>query len=236
MAVPVLSEPLAQFSGLAESELADMAVQQQEEVKADLVDMMAEQRILVARALRGDQGAFDDIFERYGELMLRTAYRIVGDRDLAEDAVQNALIQAWQHLPSLREAGVLRSWLIRIVVNQCISLKRRLARSTMFLYQSIAEQETALASQVAADARGYLELSWDLMQLVEQLPVKQRSIILLHYYQGMTLPEIAQRMHISKNTLKKRLQAALINLRQILRDAEEDETPRLPGPPSPDGW
>ena len=96
--------------------------------------------------------------------MLRTAYGIVKDRDSAEDAVQNALIQAWQHLPNLRETGALRSWLMRIVVNQCMSFKRRLALSTMFLLQSFSEQETYLASQVADYAKGRMERSWDLAQ------------------------------------------------------------------------
>ncbi|HEU0000455.1 MAG TPA: RNA polymerase sigma factor [Ktedonobacteraceae bacterium] len=232
MTAPVLSEPPTQFSGLMESELSDAAAQQQEKGKAEMV---AEQRVLVDRAQRGDQGAFDDIFERYREPMIRTAYRIVGDRDMAEDAVQSALIQAWQHLPSLRETGVLRSWLMRIVVNQCISLKRRSARFTMFLYQSMSEQEISLASQAADDARGYMERRWDLAQAVKQLPVKQQSVIILHYYQGMTLPEMAHRMQISQNTLKKRLQAALNNLRRMLGNAEGDEIIFLPDPPSPGG-
>ncbi len=139
------------FSELMESELAESAAEQQEKAKAD---MMTEQRILVARALRGDKDAFDDIFDQYSGLMLRTAYGIVKDRDSAEDAVQNALIQAWQHLPSLRETEALRSWLLRIVVNQCISFKRRLARSRMFLSQSFSEQETYLASQIADVCQG----------------------------------------------------------------------------------
>src|SRR5947209_4725635 len=155
--------------------------------------------------------------------MLYTAYNIVKDRDIAEDAVQNALIQAWQHLPSLRESGALRSWLLRIVVNQCISFKRRLARSRMFLYQSFSEQETFLASQVADDAKGYMERNWDLAQAVEKLPAKQQNVIALHYYEGMALSEMSQRLQISENTLKKRIQAGLSNLRRALRDAEIDE-------------
>ena len=210
-----------------ESELAASAAEEQEKANAD---GMSEQRILVARALRGDKDAFDDIFDRYSGLMLRTAYGIVKDRDIAEDAVQNALIQAWQHLPSLRETGVLRSWLLRIVVNQCISFKRRLARSRMFLYQSFLEQGMFLASQLADDAKGCMERSWDLAQAVEKLPAKQQNVIALHYYQGMTLPEISQRLQISENTLKKRIQAALSNLRRVLRDAEVDETMFSPDP------
>src|SRR6202011_216194 len=220
MAVLLTYEPTTRFSELMESELAASTAEQQEKAKAELT---AEQRILVARALRGDKDAFDDIFDRYNGLMLRTAYSIVKDRDIAEDAVQNALIQAWQHLPSLRETGALRSWLLRIVVNQCITFKRRLARSTMFLHQSFSEQETFLASQVAGDAKGYVERSWDLARAVEKVPAKQQNVIALHYYQGMTLPEISQRLQISENTLKKRIQAALSNLRCVLRDAKVDE-------------
>jgi RNA polymerase sigma-70 factor (ECF subfamily) len=224
MAALITYEPTAPFSDLIESELVASAAEQQEKAKAELT---AEQHILVARALRGDKDAFDDIFVRYGGVMLRTAYRIVKDRDIAEDVVQNALIQAWQHLPSLRETGALRSWLLRIVVNQCISFKRRLARSTMFLYQSFSEQETFLASQIADDANGCKECYWDLAHAVEQLPAKQQNVIALHYYQGMTLPAISQRLQISENTLKKRIQAALSNLRRVLRDAEVDETTLL---------
>lgn len=227
MAALMTYELTARFSQSMESELAESTAEQQEQAEAELT---AEQRILAARALRGDQDAFADIFDRYGELMLRTAYSIVKDRDSAEDAVQNALIQAWQHLPSLRETGALRSWLLRIVVNQCISFKRRCARSTMFLSQSFSEQETFLASQVADDAKGYMERSWDLAHAVGQLPAKQQNAIALHYYQGMTLPEISRRLQVSENTLKKRMQAALSNLRRALRDAEVEEATFLPGP------
>jgi RNA polymerase sigma-70 factor (ECF subfamily) len=225
MAALTTCEPAAHFSELMESEFPASTAEQQAKAEAD---GMSEQCLLVARALGVDQDAFDDIFDRYGGLMLRTAYRIVKDRDSAEDAVQNALIQAWQHLPSLRETGALRSWLLHIVVNQCISFKRRLARSRMFLYQSFSEQEAYLASQVADDARGRIERSWDLAHAVEQLPAKQQHVIALHYYQGMTLPAISQRLQISENTIKKRIQAALNNLRRVLRDAEVDETTFLP--------
>src|SRR6266852_3213578 len=227
MAALLTCEPIARFSELMECEFAESTAQEQEKANADVI---AEQHKLVDRALRGDKDAFNDIFDRYSGMMLRTAYGIVKDRDIAEDAVQNALIQAWQHLPSLRETGVLRSWLLRIVVNQCISFKRQLARSTMFLYQSFSEQETSLASQIADYAKGCMERSWDLAQAVEKLPAKQQNVIALHYYQGMTLPEISQGLQISENTLKKRLQAALSNLRRVLRDAEVGETTFLPGP------
>ncbi len=184
-----------------------------------------EQRLLVARALQGEQEAFNDIVTQYSALMLRTASMIVGDRDIAEDVVQDALIQVWHHLPELREAGALRSWLMRIVVNQCISFKRKLARSAAFLRQSLLEQETDMLAQVADDHKGRMERNWDIAHAISTLPMKQRVAIVMHYYYGMTLPEMAGTLHISENTLKKRIQAALTNLRHNFRniDVPEDE-------------
>ena len=176
-----------------------------------------EQELLVARALQGEQEAFNDIVNQYSSLMLRTANMIVGDRDIAEDVVQDALIQVWRHLPELREVRALRSWLMRIVVNQCISFKRKVARSTAFIRQTMADQETDILAQVADDHKGRMERDWDLAEAIKNLPVKQRTVIVLHYYNGMTLPEMTQVLQTSENTLKKRIQAALANLRRTLR-------------------
>lgn len=183
-----------------------------------------EQSMLVARALSGEQEAFSDIVTQFGGLMLRTANMIVGDRDIAEDVVQDAFIQAWHHLPDLREAGALRPWLMRIVVNQCISFKRRLARSTAFVRQSLSEQETDMLARIADDNKGRMEQDWDLAQAIEHLPAKQRIVIVLHYYNGMTLPEMARTLQTSENTLKKRIQAALTNLRRVMRAVESEES------------
>jgi RNA polymerase sigma-70 factor (ECF subfamily) len=182
-----------------------------------------EQRMLVTRALQGDERAFTDIVDQYSALMLRTATMIVADRDIAEDVVQDAFIQAWHHLADLREAGALRPWLMRIVVNQCISFKRRLTRTTNFVRQALSEQEIDLTAQIADHHKGRLERDWDLARAIESLPVKQRVVIVLHYYNGMTLPEMAQSLHTSENTLKKRIQAALHNLRRIIHLADMDE-------------
>ena len=175
----------------------------------------------MTRVLQGDQNAFGIIADQHNTLMLHTALMIVGDRDIAEDVVQDALIQAWHHLADLRKAGALRPWLIRIVINQCISFKRRLARTTAFMRQALSEQETDLIAQAADDYKGHMERNWDLARTIEMLPTKQRVVIVLHYYNGMTLPEMAQALHISENTLKKRIQAALTNLRRMLRADEE---------------
>ncbi|GHO74441.1 RNA polymerase subunit sigma-24 [Ktedonobacter sp. SOSP1-85] len=187
------------------------------EMISELTPEQVQQEITVSRALQGDQKAFEDIVEQYGNLMLRTATLIVADRDVAEDVVQDAFILAWNHLTDLRKVGALRPWLMRIVVNQCISFKRRLARNTAFMRQRLLEQETDLIAQAADDFKGKMERDWDLVQAINNLPMKQRVVIVLHYYNGMTLPEMSRSLETSENTLKKRIQAALNNLRRTLR-------------------
>jgi RNA polymerase sigma-70 factor (ECF subfamily) len=210
----------APFGAIAEENAGNIFVDiHKEQEKSE----QAAQHLLLARALQGDHEAFGKIVDQYSSLMLRTASMIVGDRDVAEDVVQDALIQVWYHLPDLRKAGALRPWLMRIVVNQCISFKRRLMRTAAFKRQALSEQETNLIAQAADDHKGRMERNWDLAQAITTLPIKQRVVIVLHYYYGMTLPEMAQVLTTSENTLKKRVQAALTNLRRILHVAEGNE-------------
>ena len=195
----------------------------QEILTGDETPEELEQERLVMRAIQGDETAFSEIVDQYSTLMLRTASMIVGDRDIAEDVVQDALIQAWHHLSDLRKAGALRPWLMRIVVNQCISFKRRLTRTANFMRQALSEQETDLIAQAADDHKGRMERDWDLARAIENLPMKQRVVIILHYYNSMTLPEMSSALQTSENTLKKRIQAALTNLRRMLHASPLDE-------------
>ena len=197
-----------------EQTLTELSTHQQEQLQSSLSDA---QRTLATRAQQGDEEAFEDILDTYKGLMFHIAYSIVKDRDIAEDAVQDAFIQAWQHLPNLRETRALRSWLMRIVVNRCISFKRRVVRSAVFLQQSFLEQQIERASQIAEYAEGQMERNWDLAHAIGNLPAKQRMAITLHYYQGMTLPEMSRMLQTSENTLKKRIQMALSNLRNSMK-------------------
>jgi RNA polymerase sigma-70 factor (ECF subfamily) len=79
-------------------------------------------------------------------------------------------------------------------------------------------------AQIADDYKGRMERDWDLAEAIKNLPSKQRAALVLHYYNGMTLPEMAQSLQTSENTLKKRIQTALVTLRRTLRANEMDDT------------
>jgi RNA polymerase sigma-70 factor (ECF subfamily) len=178
---------------------------------------------LLARSLQEEEEAFAEIVQQHNVMMLQTAYQIVKDHDIAQDVVQDALIKAWLHLPELRNSGALRSWLKRIVINHCISVERKEARSPNLISLSRDELATEFVAQLANDFYGDLERDWDLARAIKYLPVKQQVAIMLHYYNDMTLPSMAKALNLSENTLKKRVQAALINLRRTMKAGDSNE-------------
>ncbi len=172
---------------------------------------------LVARCLMGDEGAFAMIADQYGNLLLRTAYLLVQDQEAAKDIVQDSLLLAWKNMAKLREPTFLRAWLLKIVVNQSISLKRQWARKAALLREQFAQTSIDDSIQSADFARGRLEDRLDVEQAIAQLPINQRVVLVLFYYHRMTMPEIATMLGVTENTLRKRLQAALEKTRRALR-------------------
>ncbi len=172
---------------------------------------------LVARCLRGDERAFAMIADQYGNLLLRTAYLLVQDEEAAKDIVQDSLILAWKNMAKLREPAFLRAWLLKIVVNQSVSLKRQWARKAALLRERFIQTAIDDSIQSADFARGRLEDRLDVEQAIAHLPLDQRVVLVLFYYHRMTMPEIATMLGVAENTLRKRLQAALEKTRRALR-------------------
>ena len=171
----------------------------------------------MARCWRGDESAFAMIADQYGNLLLRTAYLLVHDEEAAKDIVQDLLFLAWKNMAKLREPAFLRAWLLKIVVNQSVSLKRQWARKAALLREQFIQTSIDDSIQSADFARGRLEDRLDVEQAIAQLPLNQRVVLVLFYYHRMTMPEIATMLGVAENTLRKRLQAALEKTRRALR-------------------
>ncbi len=171
---------------------------------------------LVARCLNGDESAFARIADQYGNLLLRTAYLLVQDEEAAKDVVQDSLLLAWKNMNKLREPTFLRAWLLKIVVNQAISLKRQWARKAALLREQFAQTSIADSIQSADFVRGSIEDRLDVEQAIVRLPLNQRAVLVLFYYHRMTMPEIASMLGVAENTLRKRLQAALEKTRRAM--------------------
>ena len=180
----------------------------------------SEEAALVRRCQAGDQEAFTRLVERYQSVLFGTAYLMLRDRGLAEDAVQEALIQIWKHLPSLRCQDSLRAWLVRIVVNE-VKQQYRKKRVPMVSLEQVSEMadyvEDADTPMLGDENRDRIR------RALEVLPGEQREAVVLRYFSDLTIPEIAKALGQREGTVKSRLSRALGHLREILGDDQVRE-------------
>ncbi len=171
---------------------------------------------VVRRCQKGDRDAFAVIIEQHGSVLFGTAYLMTRDRQMAEDAVQEALVKIWQHIGSLRNPAGLKAWLVRIVVNEVRQLARERTVATLTLEEL---PDPPADTQVAAIAGA--EIREDLARAVGMLPTDQREVVVLRFFSELTVPEIAEATGWRQGTVKSRLFRAMDKLGEILRGYED---------------
>lgn len=151
---------------------------------------------------------------QYGDLITRTCCLYLGDRGLAEDAVQETFLRAWKSMAQFegRNNASPRSWLVRIAINTC----RNIRRTAWFRRtdRSVTPEELPLPAE---------NEDRTLLLTVQALPDKYRQVVILRYYHGMSLDETAQTLGISRSTAFHRLKKALKSLRIQWEGGTENE-------------
>jgi RNA polymerase sigma-70 factor (ECF subfamily) len=135
------------------------------------------------------------------------AFRILRDADLAEDAVQAALITAWRELRALRDPNRFEPWLHRILVNACYAEARRRRQWSEGIHLLPAESVHGPDQFLTVDDRDQLERAF------RRLTVQQRAVLVFHFYFGLSLSEVADRIGVPVGTVKSRLHHATRALR-----------------------
>jgi RNA polymerase sigma-70 factor (ECF subfamily) len=177
------------------------------------------QRDVVEAARRGDHEAFEALAIAAGDRLFATACLILRDRQRAEDAVQEALVHAWRDLPGLRDTDRFDAWLYRLVVNACADQGRNQRRWSNEVRMIRSEPTTEDGATSLAD-RDQLERGF------RRLKPEQRAIVVLHFYLGLPVPEVADTLGIPVGTAKSRLHYATATLRAALEaDARGTSAP-----------
>lgn len=141
----------------------------------------------------------------YGDAVLRMCYVYLGDRALAQDALQDTFIKAWRGMDGRRGESAVKTWILRIAINTCKDYRRTAWMRRVDRSQPIEELPLTF-EDVSEESRALFD---DVMNL----PSKLKQVILLYHFQNLTLVETAEALHISRSAVQNRLQKAYTLLR-----------------------
>jgi RNA polymerase sigma-70 factor (ECF subfamily) len=164
---------------------------------------------LTSRAAASNQIDFEALIGPLVEPGLRLAYSMLGNREEAEDATQEAVTRAWRSLSSLRDRALARPWFLAIVANHCRNVRRTRWFKTIRLPSFLMESRTRSEVERVDLARG-----------LARLPANDRQALFMHFYLDLPIDETALALGVSVAAAKRRIYRACRRLRSDVR--EED--------------
>ncbi len=167
---------------------------------------------LLARVGERDREAFEILYGRYVRPVFGLALRRLGDRGHAEDAVQEAFAAIWRSASTYRpERGAAGGWLYTVARNAIVDRLRRNGPALDAELPELASAEPGPA-QRAEDS----DVAWRVHRALEELQPREREVIELAYWSGMSQSEVAQYLHLPLGTVKTRTRSALARLASML--------------------
>ncbi len=182
-----------------------------------------DQRGLVERAGKGDHDAFAVLATAAIARLDAAARLILRDGELARDAVQDALVRAWRDLPGLRDPDRFDAWLHRLLVNSCLDAARRRKR------RPIEVELTPIDVAAVGDVASVVADRDLLDRALRRLEPEWRAVVVLHYYLGMPLPDVAVALGVPLGTAKSRLHRSLGLMRSTIVDLDRASITPVPG-------
>lgn len=166
-----------------------------------------------AAEIQTDMTYFEELYEKYATDVLRVCYFYLGDRQKAEDVCQDVFVRLMTNVPVLQE-GREKAWLLKVALNRC----RDLWRGAWVKRVVLGSPKFELVP--APDEIGRITEQQELMEAINQLPSAFKEVILLHYYQGYGITEIAEMMELPEGTISSRLSRSRKKLEQILKGGD----------------
>ncbi len=185
--------------------------------------------ILVDMTLLGDERAFEELVKRHEKNVKGTAYKTTGNSFSAEDAAQDAFVSAWLNLDSLSDRDKFGSWVCSIAKNHARNLVRKYQNAAADISLTLLEEvdltgsdESGLLELLSSASIGEAERDSRLHEALDTLSEKIRETIDLHYFEGLSIAEIALRLSLPAGTVKWRLCEGRRQLRKEYGIMEKD--------------
>lgn len=168
---------------------------------------------LIARARAGEPAAERALYDAHVDRVYRLSYRLAGDDELARDFTQETFIRAFQRLDSFRGESRLSTWLHAIATSVALNGLRKVKRFR--IRETVLEAADAVT---VADRLAEPDLKARLHAAIDGLPVKYRTVVVMHDVEGYTHEEIAATLNVEVGTSKAQLSRARAKLREVLSD------------------
>ena len=173
--------------------------------------LVGDEQTLIRAVLSGDRAAARSLYDQHVRRVFQVAYRLLGDRDQAEEATQDTFVKAFSRLESFRGEASLGTWLHAIAVSMALTALRRKKRR---LFREADLEDASTLPDVRSESEP--DLKERLRQAIEALPEKFRIQVVLHDIEGFTHGEIARMTGVPEGTCKTRLMGGRAKLREAL--------------------
>ncbi|WP_051314740.1 sigma-70 family RNA polymerase sigma factor [Alteribacter aurantiacus] len=165
----------------------------------------------VKKAINGCKKSFGKVIEEHKVTLYRVSRTILSDDQDSADAIQETILNAYEGIGKLREPCYFKTWLIRILINECNQIHRK--RKNIIPIEQLGETST--------EEQGFKEL--EVMELFTSLPSTESQLLKLYYIEDLSVADLALLYETSENTIKTRLRRTREKLRRILFQSEEAE-------------
>ncbi|MBN6187094.1 RNA polymerase sigma factor [Aneurinibacillus sp. BA2021] len=169
---------------------------------------------LMKQCRQGDKAAFSTLVRPYLQRAYSTAFTILGTQHAAEDAVQNALLEAYRSIMEEKDIHQFSAWFVHLVTCRALDLARQKSKQRTTEEADLLELRDEKASP--ADRLLQKESRSEMLQAIMRLNINQRAVIVMHYYQEMKIGEIAALLNIKEGTVKSRLHQARLTLSKLV--------------------
>ena len=173
-----------------------------------------DEKELVQRMKAKDKAAFDALYEKYKNTLLRMAYLVSGQMYDAEDIVQETFVKCFLHIGDLKKNEGFRPWLFQILYRTAYAHGRK--RKREIPEEDIAIRADATDGVTCLDRIIQTETDWKVKQAVQSLDFKHRAVVVLYYFNEMPIKEMARVLGCTEGTAKSRLFAARKKLKDKL--------------------
>jgi RNA polymerase sigma-70 factor, ECF subfamily len=162
----------------------------------------------VKKAKRGDEKAFQELIHHEKNKLYRMAYMYVKNENDALDIVQDVIYKAFISINSLKNPRYFSTWLSRILINSALDFIKKNERVILTNEVDVLPKEQNLR----------IEEKMDLAGAIERLDIQYKTVIILRYYEDLTIKQIAEMLHCPEGTIKTRLHRAINLLKSDLRE------------------